>query len=191
MPEVLTRSYALVRAATADDGRTLAIQAVPWDTEIQIGPGEWESFDRAAFDPQLPAASRLTLTLGHPRPGDLLTDSLIGRLASMEAGPEGLLVQARVASTGVANEALTLVNDGILDQVSIGFIDLKPTKQQRQGGGTLWRRVAARLDHVALVAAGAYGDGAKVLAVRQEEERTGPTLADLRASCVRLGVNLR
>lgn len=191
MPEILTRSFALVRAATGDDGRTLSIRAVPWDTEIQIAPGEWESFDRHAFDPQLPAASRLTLTLGHPRPGDLITDSLIGRLASMEARDDGLHVQARVATTNAANEALTLVNDGVLDQVSIGFVDLKPTKLQRQGGGALWRRLAARLDHLALVAAGAYGEGAKVLAVREEQEPTGPRLDDLRGVCTRLGVHLR
>lgn len=188
MHELHTRSFALVRnAAAGDDGRTLSIRAVPWDTEIQIGPAEFESFDRGAFDAQLRAAGRLKLTLGHPKPGDRLTDSLIGNLTAMEARADGLHVQARVASSSAATEALALVNDGVLDQVSIGFIDLR-SKREPRPGGTLFRRMAARLDHLALVGEGAYGEGAKVLAIR--EEPTGPTLADLRAVCTRIGAQL-
>jgi uncharacterized protein len=184
-PDVLIRSFALVRGASTEDGRTLSIRAVPWDTEIQIGPGTVESFDPHSFDGQLRAANRVKLTLGHPKPGDLLTNSLIGSLSAMEARSDGLHVQARMATSTVANEALTLVNDGVIDQVSIGFIDVR-TDRSRRGDTTVLRRTAARLDHLALVGAGAYGDGAKVLAVRDND---GPSLADLREMCARLSVH--
>ena len=177
MSDILIRSFALERAvvAAADgDGRSLAIRAVPWDTEIRIGQEEFESFDSRAFNTQLRAATRVPLTLSHPREGDILTNSLIGNLQSMEVGEDGLHVVARVASSTVATEALTLVNDGVLDEVSIGFVDVKHQRTARPGGGFLLRRLAARLDHVALVRAGAYGQGAKVLAVRLEQDDPPP-----------------
>jgi HK97 family phage prohead protease len=187
MNELHVRSFALVRnAATSEDGRTLSIRAVPWDTEIPLGADQWESFDPHAFDAQLRAANRVKLTLGHPRPGDRLTDSLIGSLQAMSAGPDGLDVEARVASSSAANEALALVNDGVLDQVSIGFFDLRTDRQKRAAGGTLHRRVAARLDHLALVGEGAYGEAAKVLAVRAAEDANVLRLADLRQLVDRL-----
>lgn len=186
--EVHHRSFALTRDATAtDDGRTLTIRAVPWETEAIIGRDTVELFDPHSFDAQLRAAGRLKLTLGHPRPGDLLTDSLIGTLTKMESRPDGLHVQARVATSKAATEALTLINDEVLDEVSIGFIDIR-TERAKRGTTTVLRRMAARLDHLALVGAGAYGEGAKILAVR--EEPTGPSLSDLRETCARLGVQL-
>jgi uncharacterized protein len=189
MNEILIRSYALERAVASDgDGRTLSIRAVPWDTETQLATDVWEAFDSHAFDAQLRAAARLKLTLGHPS-GGLLTDSLIGNLGSMESRADGLHLEARVASSTTAGQALALVNDGVLDQVSIGFIDLRTERSKRGDGGTLLRRMAARLDHVALVGTGQYGEGAKVLSVRDEIEamERRPALAHLRALVERLG----
>jgi len=195
MSEILYRSYGLVQARAAEgDGRTLDIRAVPWDTEIQVGPAEWESFDRGAFDAQLRAADRIKLTLGHPRPGDRLTDSIVGRVTGMRVEDDGLHLETRMASTPTASDALALVNDEALDEVSIGFLDIFTDRSDRPGGGRLLRRTAARLHHIALVADGAYGQGARVLAVREHadpepapvadqelvEARSGLTLADLR-----------
>jgi HK97 family phage prohead protease len=186
MNEILIRSYALERAVTSEgDGRTLSIRAVPWDTEAVIGPDTVEVFDPGAFDKQIRAARHIKLTLGHPRPGDLLTNSLIGSVSALESRKDGLHVQARMASSSTATEALALVNDGVLDQVSIGFVNHGTEVRKLDNGGTVLRRMVAHLDHLALVDAGAYGEGAKVLAVR--EEPTGPTLADLRALAARLG----
>lgn len=186
--EVHHRSFALTRDATSEDGRTLSIRAVPWETEAEIGRDTVELFDPHAFDAQLRAAGRLKLTLGHPLPGQLLTDSLIGSLTSMESRADGLHVQARVASSTAATEALALINDGVLDEVSIGFIDLRTARSKRDNV-TVLRRMAARLHHLAVVGAGAYGDGARILAVR--EEPTGPSLADLRQTCTALGIHVR
>ena len=188
--EVLLRSFVLVRGSdTGTDGRTLQIRAVPWDTETQIGSAMWESFQRGAFDPQMRAAHRVPLTLGHPpaRGPDVvpMTDRLVGRLVTMDNTDDGLVVQARMATSSVANEALALVNDGMIDQVSVGFIPIKTSTQQRATGGKLYRRESARLDHLALLGLteGAYGEGAKILSVR---EKSGPTLDDLRAIVDRL-----
>ncbi len=198
--EILIRSFALERAALVEDGdgRTLAIRAVPWDTEVRISATEWESFDPRAFDAQIRAANRVPLTLGHPASSNGSVNSpevdlrsiLIGGLTAMESRGDGLHVTARAATTAVANDALTLYNDGVLDQVSVGFIP-EPrgtVRQERAGGGVLLRRVAARLDHLALVVRGAYGAEAKILAARAEDDEAetrapeGPTPAERRAA---------
>lgn len=186
MSEILIRSYALERAKVDDadgDGRTLEMQAVPWEVEASIGPDTVEVFDPGAFDAQLRAANRLKLTLGHPRSGDLITNSLIGSLQAMESRDAGLWVRARVASSSTAGEALALVNDGVLDEVSVGFIDLRTERSTRDGVKVL-RRMSARLDHLALVPSGNFGEHAKVLAVRDD---SGPSIDDLRALAERLG----
>ena len=181
---VLIRSWSLERTAETDgDGRSLLIRAVPYDYEAQIAQQVWENFAPGSFDHQLPAMHRVKLTLGHPKPGQLLTDSLIGIFSTAGADKTGLQLHARMATTATANEALTLVNDGVLDQVSVGFRALSTERSKRAAGGTLLRRTKAQLDHVALVYEGAYGEGAKILAVRDNE---GPTLADVRALRERL-----
>lgn len=185
-PEVLIRAFALERAEPTGDGRTLIMRAVPYEYEIVsaqgLRPGEHEVFSRGAFETQVRTASapgRIKLTLAHPRPGDVLTNSLVGVLTRMEDRPDGLYVEGRMATSSVANDALALVNDGVLDQVSVGFVPLKTDREQGQGY-TVLRRVRAHMDHLALLPAGAYGDQAKVLAVREETISAGPTLAELR-----------
>lgn len=186
--EVLIRECVIVRGSdTGTDGRTLHIRAVPWETEAQIGPTTWEVFARGAFAKQAAQVHRVPLTLGHPRPGDSIASTLIGRLASMVEGADGLDVQARMGTSSAANDALALVNDGVLDQVSVGFIAVGTAKSQRPGGGQVVRREMARLDHLALVGEGAYGPAARVLAVR---EASGPSIEDLRESCKRFAVRL-
>lgn len=200
MTDILIRSFALERAALVEDGdgRTLAIRAVPWDTEVRISATEWESFDPHAFDAQIRAANRVPLTLGHPASSNGSVNSpevdlrsiLIGGLTTMESRGDGLHVTARAATTAVANDALTLYHDGVLDQVSVGFIPVPrgTLRQERAGGGVLLRRVAARLDHLALVVRGAYGADAKILAARAEDDDAdtrapeGPTPAEQRAA---------
>jgi HK97 family phage prohead protease len=187
--EILIRSFTLERATAAGDGRTLVMRAVPYEHIIDIGPGTREVFSQGAFDQQVrggaSAAGRVRLTLNHPKPTDLLTNSLIGSLISMDDRPDGLHVEARMASTTVANEALALVNDGLLDQVSIGFLDQGTVTSKTDDGSKLLRRQRAHMDHLALLAGNAaYGDGSKVLAVR--DEQTGPTLAELRPLQLRL-----
>jgi phage head maturation protease len=199
MSDILIRSFTLERAALVEDGdgRTLAIQAVPWDTEVRISATEWESFDPHTFDAQIRAANRVPLTLGHPTSSNGSVNSpevdlrsiLIGGLTTMESRGEGLHVTARAATTAVANDALTLYKDGVLDQVSVGFFPLAKgtVRQERPGGGVLLRRVAARLDHLALVVRGAYGADAKILASRAEDDAEtkppeGPSPAEQRAA---------
>lgn len=185
MSEVQFRSFSLERASLDDDGRTIEMQAIPWDTEAAIGPDVVESFDRHSFDAQLRAANRVPLTLGHPKPGMKITDTHIGRLTDMEARKSGLWVRARAATSTTARETMTLVNDGVLEEVSVGFIDMRTERENRDDGTRHMRRMAARLDHLAIVPAGNFGEKAKILAVREAAPRT--TLAELRALATELG----
>jgi HK97 family phage prohead protease len=185
MTDILVRHFALERAEVGgDDGRTLEIKAVPYGHEVLLESGELETFAPGAFQRQLSAMHRVKLTLQHPSrsPGQPLTNILVGGIKEGWETPDGLYVRARMGTSTVANDALALVNDGILDEVSVGFADLG-TKRGRRNGRTTLLRQRGHMDHLALVPAGAYGQAAKVLAVRDDN---GPDLAYLRAEVERL-----
>ena len=193
--EVLIRECVIVRGSdTGTDGRTLHIRAVPWETEAQIGPSTWEVFTRGAYAKQVSSAHRVPLLLGHPANTSVasmtaaeLLSGLVGRITSMVEGVDGLDVQARMGTSAAANDALALVNDGVLDQVSVGFAPIATATEKRAAGGQVVRRNRVNLDHVALLGSGAYGDAARVLAVRSA---SGPSIDDLREACKRFAVRL-
>ncbi len=178
---VVHRRAVLAREATAD-GRSVTMLAVPWDAEIRLSATEVESFARGAFDEQIRAGARPVFTLNHMRSDVKLTDQVIGKVTSMRSTAEGLQVSVRMASTSTAVDALALIADGVLNEVSIGFVPQDTLRSRRPDGSTLLRRTRARLDHIAAVLNGAYGPaGAKVLGVRTDP----PAVAELRAVVAR------
>jgi HK97 family phage prohead protease len=88
----------------------------------------------------------------------------VGKSLSLRESDAGLHITARISETAAGNDALTLMRDGVLDGMSIGFYVLD--------GGDVWnsdrseRTVTnAALRETSLVNFPAY-DGARVLAVR-------------------------
>jgi HK97 family phage prohead protease len=140
------------------DGRTVSGIAVPYNLPQRINESLTEVFLPGAFRAQMRAAHRVKFSREHLRFGG----TLIGRLELMRDDAKGLYVEARVATTEAGDETLELVKAGALDELSIGFAE---RQSRRRPDGVVERRTA-HLAEVSVVLAGAYGQGARVQAVR-------------------------
>jgi phage head maturation protease len=76
-------------------------------------------------------------------------------------------VPGEFSKTPVGEETLTLVSDGVLDGLSVGF---RARKDRVDEDGTVVRE-KADLVEVAVVLEGAYGRGALISGVRQRSEQ--------------------
>ena len=150
------------------DGRTIIGIAVPYDVEQRISPNLVEVFRKGVFRDVTRAANRVKLLFQHQ------TDTPIGRAIMLEERDGGLYGEFRISKTEAGDEALELIRDGVLSNLSVGF---QPLKDEKRGG--VVNRLKAHLAEVSLVTFGAYGDAANVVAVRQEIEK--PNLASIEA----------
>ncbi|QJY51257.1 HK97 family phage prohead protease [Pseudonocardia broussonetiae] len=146
-------------AAKGGDGRTVEGIAVPYARPQRIDSTLVEQFARGAFAHQLRAPNRVRFTREHMVHGG----ALIGRAIELRDDAAGLWGAWRVSATPAGDETLTLLEDGVLDELSIGF---RARQDRRLEDGTI-ERVRADLVEVSVVLAGAYGRGALVSAVRE------------------------
>ncbi len=164
-----TRNYDATLELRADgDGRTVVGIAVPYDVEQRIGPNLVEVFRKGVFRNVTRAANRVKLLYQHK------TDAPIGRAIMLEERDGGLYGEFRISKTEAGDEALELIRDGVLSNLSVGFQPL----EDRKVNGVI-NRMKAHLAEVSLVTFGAYGDAANIVAVRQEIEK--PNLASIEA----------
>jgi len=164
-----SRSYELDLEVRADgDGRTICGICVPYNVEQRIHAGLTEVFLPGAFDGVTRAAHRVKLLMGHDSKGLPL-----GRATTLREDASGLYGEFRVSKTDIGDQALELVRDGVLTNLSVGF---QPLKDNRRRDGIV-ERVKAHLAEVSLVTFGAYGEKAAVAAVREVIEK--PNLAQL------------
>lgn len=143
---------------TSGDGRTIVGIAVPYGHPQRISARLTEQFRRGAFNHQLRAAFRVPLARDHMMTGG----TLIGRATELRDDAAGLYGEWRVSKTPAGDETLELVRDGVLPHLSIGFRE----RQNANLPGGVTERVTADLREVAIVAEGAYGDGAGIHGVR-------------------------
>lgn len=153
-PELEIRS-----AAKGGDGRTVEGIAVPYGRRQVITPDLTEQFARSAFNHQLNAPHRVRFSREHLAYGG----ALIGKAVELRDDAAGLWGAWRVSATEAGDETLTLVEDGVLDELSVGF---QERQNRRESDGTI-TRVKANLVEVSVVLQGAYGRGATVSAVRE------------------------
>lgn len=140
--------------------------AVPWDVEIDVDGWAFEVWRKGAFAHQLRAASRIKVGDGHIPLGG----SLIGRLHEMRDDSKGLFVRGRLtAGVRDADEALALMDDKALDELSIGFYRVPggDSVTRKPDHRPVYEMRKADLFEVALVPFGAYGRKAKVDNVRE------------------------
>jgi HK97 family phage prohead protease len=165
--DVLFRS-----AGVQTDGRTLSGIAVPFGRAALVsdsgGPPYREVFNRAAFTKSLKERGGMPYPLkllhaGAPGyPGD---PTPLGP-TTFRATPSGLEFEARASKTRAADEALELLRDGILGDVSIGFRAFRSKLGKDAEGSFTERLEAAPLElSLAVVGTGQH-PGAQVLAVR-------------------------
>jgi len=164
--DTLVRSFApeleIRSAAKGGDGRTIEGIAVPYGRRQRISADLVEQFARGAFNAQLAAAHRVKFAREHPTHGG----ALIGRAVELRDDAAGLWGAWRVSATQAGDEALELARDGVLDELSVGFIE---RQNRRLDDGTV-ERVKAHLVEVSLVMQGAYGRDALVSAVREVQD---------------------
>ncbi len=145
-----------VREANPEE-RTLSGIAVPYNETIEIS-GIKERFERGAIS----NVEDVKLFYGHKEP--------IGKVTRGEETEEGYLVEARISDTERGNEVLTLMRDGVLNKMSVGFQAVKDRKEE----GVVVRE-AVNLKEVSIVSFPAYKN-ADVLAVREDEATNTDTL---------------
>jgi HK97 family phage prohead protease len=150
-----------------DDGRHIIGRAVPYNEVALIGAYA-ETFAPGAFADADPATVALTAT--HPRSGDTLP---IGITTELYEEHDGLHGMWRVSDTELGNDVLTLVRDGAVTGLSIGFI---AGEDRWNRDRTRVERITATLDHIAVVRSPAY-TGARIAAVRAEQSFPLLTLA--------------
>ena len=166
---ILYRTFTAALEVRDDgDGRTVAGLAIPYGLEIDLG-GYTESFVLGAFTDADPAHVPLTAT--HPRDGGELP---IGITRELRDEPDGLHGTWYVSDTTLGNEVLTLIRDGAVRGLSIGFIPLP--------GGDRWNRDRTRverrhatLDHIAVVRSPAYPT-ARIASLRAAHAPATPRL---------------
>lgn len=167
--EVFTRTFEpefeVLPRAKGGDGRTIVGIAVPYDRPMRINAQLVEQFDRGAFNHQVDAALRIPFSRDHLSPQR--STGVIGRTQMLRDDPVGLVGHWRVSATPLGDETLELVKDGALSHLSIAFRE----RQNRRLPGGVVGRVKADLQHVAVVAEGAYGDSAAVSDVRSATDQ--------------------
>ena len=152
------------------DGRTIYGMAVPYNKEQRINATVTEIFRKGVFADVIRAPHRVKLLRGHGE------NNVLGRATLLKETDEGLYAEFRISKTREGDEALELVRDGALDQLSIGFM---PIKNRKRPDGVM-ERIKAHLAEVSLVTFGAYGDMAAVAGVRQGTPQITPRLDEAR-----------
>lgn len=154
-------------AGRGGDGRTIEGIAVPFLRRQRIDQTLVEQFAPGAFDHQLDRPGRVVFTRDHMSHGG----TLIGKALELRNDAMGLWGAWRVSATAAGDETLALVADGVLTELSVGF---RAGRDHIEPDGTV-TRVRADLREVSVVLAGAYGEGAQIMAVRSVDQQDGQT----------------
>ena len=156
-----TRDLDAPAPAPGGDGRDLTAVGVPYGVETSLWDGYYEMFAPGSIDDD-----GAILRFAHRDP--------IGRITGAADTEAGRQITARISDTPRGREVATLLADGVLTRMSIGFDGVEHTVTARDDGTTLitWTRVRAR--EYSVVEFPAYDD-AEILDVRSAPTQEGPT----------------
>ena len=152
------------------DGRTIFGIAVPYNKEQRITSTMVEVFRKGVFSEVIKAPHRVKLLRGHGE------NNLLGRATLLKETDDGLYAEFKISKTREGDEALELVKDGALDQLSVGFM---PIKNKKRPDGVM-ERLKAHLAEVSLVTFGAYGEMAAITGMREGQPQLTPRLDEAR-----------
>ena len=172
----------------AGDGRTLVGLAVPFDQELDVS--DWwddytEVFRRGAFAKTIKDRARavqMFINHGH-------RDLPIGKATRLEETEDGLEAEFHLSTVPEADHVLTLVNDGVMNGLSIGFEPVgapqitKGKDRTPPADRDLVERTEVRLFEVSICSFPAY-EAAGVTGVRSSSDR--PSIAALAGERARL-----
>ena len=176
MTDLETRDFKIAPTPEADGTddapRTVRGLAVPYNTEIELIPGYFETIAPGALAPRAESDTSLKLVYRHDEP--------IGLITAATETDAGIEIEARFSDTQTARDAYQLVRDGVIDRLSIGFAPLtyERTEDER---GTHTTITSLALREVSLVPFPAYQTAA-ITEVRTQPtatpERNTPTMTD-------------
>jgi HK97 family phage prohead protease len=147
--------------ATNAEAREFTGIGVPYGEEIE----HW--FGRETFDPgSVEGADTARVLWQHREP--------IGVIVSTRETDGGLEVTGRLSRTARGDEALTLLKDGVIRSLSIGFVPIEHVVETRDDGSELIRWTRVRGEEFSLVTFPAY-DGAAISDVRHQTPKAAPT----------------
>lgn len=106
--------YRSIELRANTEANTLEGLAVPYDTPTDLGWGVVETIARGAVEP-----GEIALFWQHRE--------VIGRVVEREDRDEGLWIKAKVSDTTLGRDALTLLRDGAVHGLSIGFEPIEQT----------------------------------------------------------------
>lgn len=176
MSDLQTRDFKIAPTPEADGTddapRTVRGLAVPYNTEIELIPGYFETIAPGALAPRAETDTSLKLVYRHDEP--------IGLITAATETDAGIEIEARFSDTQTARDAYQLVRDGVIDRLSIGFAPLETTcTEDERGTHTTITSLALR--EVSLVPFPAYQTAA-ITEVRTQPtatpERNNPTMTD-------------
>lgn len=145
------------------DAGTLRCRLVPYDVEVELDHGLYESFAPKAFERAANAPTRMKMWFEHAGP-------LVGHCTAIEDKPDGCWADAKFANTLAAQEARELARNGTLTDVSITFKAMKDwVKLSRRNDGLHVRHARGFLMGFALVGIGAYAEHAFIASTRDAE----------------------
>lgn len=152
-----------------DDSRGLVrAKLAAYEVTIDLYANMTEVFTRGAFARAAEAPHRVKVSdQQHNRM------VVIGHATELRDANDGLYGTLKIADTSAGRDTLTLLRDGVLDELSVEFVPQVKYMQVRQEGSTTHiRHDRAMLIGVSPVSQGAYGQDAKVLAVRAKQAMT-------------------
>lgn len=147
-----------VRSESGGDGRTVIGLCVPYNRAQRIDDTLTERFVPGAFRTQLGKPWRVHFAREHASP--------IGKAVRLEETDQGLIGEFRVSDTTEGRDTLTLIRDGVIGGLSIGF-RTGPRGSRRAPDGVV-ERTSAHLTEVSAVLRPAYA-AAQVTGVRAED----------------------
>lgn len=128
--QMQTRSFTC-RATTAGDGRTLTAIGVPFNEETEIFEGYFETFAPGSISDE-----GAILRYAHSDP--------IGKITASQDTPAGREITGVISHTPRGDEIATLVADGVLTKMSIGFYpDQYTLTEDERGTHVLHTKVKA------------------------------------------------
>lgn len=165
-----------IRRLTADslererkgDGRTVHGRAIPYNVEARID----HDFDGPRVEVHRPGTFRnSTKDPGRVKAfslhAHLRGDAPVGVASMLDDKPDGLYAALRIAKTRAGDDALELVDAGVLDGLSVGFGDVRGGFKvtMRPDGAKHVEYTRARLGEISLVYGAAY-KGADISEIR-------------------------
>lgn len=153
--EILTR-------AKGGDGRTIVGRIVPYGVRQRITNSLEEIFRPGAAAHHVANPRRMRFAHEHVKLGG----KVIGRAVELHEDAGGPIGHLRASKTEAGDEALTLVEDGVIDELSIGF---HAVTDKRHADG-LVERVRVNILETALVLQGAYGQAARIQGIRSLDD---------------------